>query len=346
MSDTRDPQLERLLGEYQEDLRSQGPSPSVLEKLRQEQQRQKVVALPRRGARWAALALAASVFLAIGVYQFQPFAEPASQAPAVEMAQVSVPPPAPAQAENELARQAPRPTETAKPKVDPSAPPSIRAAMEAPAGDSAAPGAPMRAESSAAAPARVEAKAEAPLADTAVRARAEVPAAAPAGGTRAAGATSLTATVLTATVVREVWEPGQPARVLTGTFQRNGSREAISAMQPAEPLAMPQNSIAAPSQSAMPDIVAPPLQAAAPRRALSPVRDQIAEARVRQLPPATTTLGEAVIEGIRCTGTRTVDAQRVVERWHSAELNLDVLTRTTEANGAITVHRYVNIQRR
>jgi hypothetical protein len=349
MNEERDQDVVRLLREYQEELRSASPPPSVLAKIQAEARRaQPAVVTPIRSrwrppGVWSGLAVAASLLVAIGIYRTR--VEPAAP---VQMAKVEAPPPvavaAPRveldeQAETANRANAPAPAPP-KPVVDPNAPPSIRAALEA-----ATPG-PAEAErrhlEAIAAPA---ASADAKPAEPVVRAESQAP----------ADKKTVAAPVLHATVVRQVWEPGQVARVFTGTYQRLADgTEAHSPLAPADVLAMAQNSMAVapsqvPSQSQAPGA---PAQAPATLgrsrelRAPAPVRDQIAEAKKKLASPQSISLGTGIIEGYRCAGTRVVDGHRSVERWYSPELGLVLMERTTEASGAEVVVRYVNIEKR
>jgi len=389
MNENRDQEVARLLREYQQELRGQAPAPAVLDRIRAASAdaaaadaapgRKPVVAMrPRRTSRrasrwvWSGLAVAASLLLAFGLYWKMPGGTPAASGTVVELAAAQVKP-APAQARS-AAPQAVAETEqkaparaSAKapppaPMMDPAVPPSIRAALAA--------NMEKNVEKSAEKKARLN---EAP--------RMMADAAAPGGGASAAAANSTEKIVreeaarddsaggrkaeasrpepgrgrlaVRATLIREVLEPGQVARVLTGSYARSAEGvESFSGFAPVEASALSQQAMP-PAANAAPPLIAEPSQTASPmtmpreqRRVLSPVRDQIAAARAKMATPHVTSLGTAMVEGFRCVGTRTVDGQRAVERWRAEELGLDLLVRTTEASGAQVLVRYVNIERR
>lgn len=355
MSENRDQDVVRLLREYREELREQAPSAAVL---------QRVLAQPRPAKpsapvlpvstrwtsrwKWSGLAVAASLLVTVGVgYRHR---QAPSQPAMVKMAEakpaVAEAMPAPPAPETPSVARAKAPAIAPKRVIDPATPPSIRAAMEAGAG----PGETEKKPEPTPAPQPAERSAATELAKEESR-RAEVDKLAAAPAAPAPRAT------LHATVLREVRDPGQLARVFTGTYARLADgTERQSPLMPSEAAAISQNTIqpvAPASQQAMPysshapgtsqgGIALPAEQ----RRLLSPVRDQILEAKKKQAGPQIVQLGIGMVEGFRCTGTRTVDGQRAVERWHSAELGLDLLVRTTEPNGAQVVVRYVNIERR
>ena len=373
--------VDRLLREYQEDLRAQSPRADVLARLRAENRSvhgsSPVVAIPLRpargwasGWRWSGMAVAASLLVALVVYRSGSHSEAAVQ---VTLELAPVPAAVSGDAATPAVANAVAPRAAAKKvTIDPSAPPSIQAAMRSGVPEDAVKEKEARgrrlAEAAAEAPAESRARSESVTAEAkAVSTAGTAPAVSTAGARASASAASpaLASPALAsgamprsaaaaapgrgpameAKVLREVWEPNQLARVFEGTYQRMADgTEVRSPLAPAEMIALSQNSQSVMRAPALPSQQSIPL----PReqqRGLSSVRDQIADARAKTA-LTSTSLGEGVVEGFRCVGTRTLDGQRVIERWHSAELGLDLLVRTTEANGAQVVLRYVNIERR
>lgn len=337
MKEQSDREVERLLREYQADLRRQTP-PDLLARLHEEQRRvrpSRVIPFPSRTV-MGGLALAASLVVMVAVFRTRP--EQKVAPPALETASVAATErETRASAPGASAAQAPAPL--AKPTAPESKPAAVVGALASALAPSPAP-------ASGAAASQTAAKAESGRAEDKVAPIVSVPVvtSAPAEPAHTLLAPAHT---LMAIVVQEVWEPGQLARVSSGTYQRLADgREVRSVLAPVEAPPMAQNSygLAAPSQQ----MSVPQGAMTAPResaRRLAPVRDQIAEARSRVAAPQITPLGEAVVEGFRCTGTRTLDGERSVERWRSPELGLDLLVRTTEANGAQLVVRYTRIER-
>ena len=326
MREGQDREVERLLREYQQDLRQQTP-PNLMDRLLAEQRlvtpQRKLFIFPSRRA-MGALAMAASLLIMIAVFRPRPV-----EAPAV--ASLAQAPPAPA-------------VPVIEPASAPMASPgTVQRQAEAPAVPSPRP--PGLASSQPALPPQV-APAET-TGNIAARAEAEQGATMTAEVKRAAAAPAASAgeahsPVLTAIIVREVWDPGQLARVSEGTYQRLADgHEVRSVLSPQfNSPALAQN-----SQSGFP-LAAPSQQADLAVRRQGSIRDQIADSRSRTAGPRLMPLGEAVIEGFRCVGSRTVDNERAVERWRSPELGLDLLVRTTEANGAQVIVRYTRIERR
>lgn len=67
---------------------------------------------------------------------------------------------------------------------------------------------------------------------------------------------------------------------------------------------------------------------------------------VSNLAPPTTAaepLGERVILGYRCEGTRQKNGAVTVERWHAPVLGIDLLTKITDANGRETINEVVEV---
>jgi len=333
----RDQDLDRLLGEYREELRAQEPRAAVLARLKQEFPAKPANVIPFRPS-WRAgtLAIAASLAVAVGLYRFR--AVPDAPA-AVQMAKVNLPAPVAAESAPPVKESSPAVLAPARAPVPPKAHvpplPSMQNAMGA-----AAPAVQREPEVAKREPeAKAFAKAAEPkppearhldskLGDAKVKAESAVDG--------VASASAAPALALAAVITEEVWEPGQLARTSTGRLERFADgREVRSALVPAAD-ALPLTQNAAPVQPLSPG-------SAAGRRA-APLRE-MAEARARSAAPQIVALGEANIEGYRCTGTRTITGDRVVERWYAAALGLDLLTRVTEPGGVMRVTRVTQISR-
>lgn len=348
MNEPRDREVERLLREYKEDLRRENP-PDLLARLHEEQRRvrpARVLRFPSRRV-MGGLALAASLLVMVAVFRPRPATAPLPGLLAQESAAPGAEAVAPAvNGARRAAKPAAAPRLEAKtPEIPSPRPPGLASTAPltaAPARTDAAGGVKAEAAPQLAA-ARMDAEADASKMAEAKRVS---PAVAKDGPPVAKDGLTLVATV-----VQEVWEPGQLARVFESAYQRLADgREVRAVPTPADGPALAQNSVglAAPAQQQQ-----MPRQSAggmalprAQNQRLAPVRDPMAQARSRIASPSLTPLAEMVIEGYRCTGTRTVEGERTVDRWRSAELGLDLLTRTTDANGGQVVVRYTRIERR
>jgi hypothetical protein len=69
--------------------------------------------------------------------------------------------------------------------------------------------------------------------------------------------------------------------------------------------------------------------------------------RARAIRPlaATENLGEREILGYRCRGTRQNVGSTSVERWHSPDLRMDLLTTITNADGSQTIREVIEVIR-
>jgi hypothetical protein len=303
---TPDPELDRLLREYREELRSAGPRTGMESELRAAFRRERrVVPFRSRYAVLASGSLAAAALLTVWLLRPDP-AEP------VQVARTQPPPVASQPVREELARPQPEARVSPRPRVQKTIAPSTPAPVAAPA--SVAPLAPATVGE-----ARQETAAAPP-----------VPAEADKKQTVIADATARPGWI--AELIAETREQGRLTRVERFVVEQNPAGAPVRRLVAAEPRTLALNAFraAGPRTEAAASAPASP-KAAAPQ----------ALARDGQ-----TALGEQTILGYRCVGVRTARDGTTVERWHSAELGLDLLIRTVDPAGQERVERVEKIELR